>query len=472
MVEEIRPVSLERFSKVRQTVKEVIAQLPVEKINDRGELRYRVSRRLIEQDKNLPPEKQKAIRERGLRRYLEYHLGVSEIHGHLEAVHAKQPEAFFFAMKQKFPGLTTREIIELSRQANDQAREYQQARPGLFVSEVLAALRDQAGEQEQEKLRHLFVLMNRFDEKTDKIVLEAAAQSQVSLILPQKSRLIADLARESQTRETDHKLTPREYALGAREAYWQALRAVMTNTGLLNEAGKLTAPFLQISLHGMVAQVEEAELVIGAGMKNGQLPLEPEIARWLEGKLTAKIQSSRILNKEGNLARVRIAIEGEPLCGASANCQCRHGDGERHAGFSEMLQVAQLEIDRSVRKQHLSALGEIMAEVLTEFSAEFPNRTALENYISQNQTEADQKRRQGVISVNTVSSERIKPDKVGLPQVFRTALGVKPGDQVMINGQEYDVVMAPKDLAAERAAVLGKGVEAPVGVDIKKIINS
>lgn len=379
MIEEI---SAERIGEVRKVREKVVGKLPEEKKRDRGLIRLRVAKKMMGKE----PE----VVERALRRYVDLHLGENrEIKGHIEAIHAPRVTTGALVeplrrkrkeLQEEFPDVEVPEmepgkVMALSQWMEGLIQKYLEEHPGSYRSDATEYLREFFTDKE---MLEALKVTDKYDELTGQVAQKTAEGLGASWLQAKKPRIIADINRPAGTRETQAAIVTLEDAFGVREAYWEALRRVFENADLLDEEGKLISPWLQLSVHGMKPRDEE--IVIGGGMKGGRLPFEPVVGQWLKERLEKKIKEERILGTDGKrLARVKIALEGEVFSGAVVNPEYRFGDGKSHLGFGELLQVFQLEMCQSVRRKP-DKLSNALAEILKEFSDEFPTEEALRDY--------------------------------------------------------------------------------------------
>jgi len=464
-----------RIGTIRETRNEVLQNLPEEQKDDEGEIRKRISEILMEKDKTLSQEEREAIAKRAINRHIaKFEIGTPEIKGHLEALHAVPPTIGLIIklVQREYPDMSREQIIELDQSIENEIDASQIKFPELLRSEIINEILEKNPTPQKQTILEIKKI---FDERTGPIAATAARHSKSSLLIPRYSRLVVDMNRPIDNREISKKQSALEYGLGAKEVYWEVLRKLTGNACEVDQKDEITNPYLVLSIHGKVSK-KTTDFVIANGLKNGEMACDPQIARWLEEKLKQKIREKNIVADGAELATVHIAEEGEKFSGDSHLIDYRYGD-KKHHGFGQLLQIAQLEIDRRVRKASSEKISETLAEILQEFSSEFKDRACLTKFIIEHTSPEDHDRKQGVILVETAHHSSILEGEIGLRLGLRKALGVKPGDMVIVNGWiEYKVCRIPKELVQERIAVFSeKDLKEKIldqDVKIRKKINS
>lgn len=382
---------------------------------------------------------------RGINRYFETaEMGEIDIPVCIDAVHAKPPtpSTIVTILVEKYPDFTRDEVARI---VNDVKKQRTDGKKKAEIVENMPNIdREIAGDATS--------LFSRFETRTEEIAKGAAKESGSALLLPRKSRLYVDLNREETSGKTIKGEQTVEFSEGALWAEYYFLLAATDSKNILYETNELKEPFLHLSLHGMVEKEGRADIILANGMKEGQLPCDPRVARWVMEELNRALVELGAIDNEGNPRyHIEVAEEGHALCGSTINVKRRYGNGDQIA-LGELYQYIQIETALDLRKKDGDLLQAALAMVASRFAERFKNAEAINELPL---TEADRHRMVGELFIEDVGiDDRIHQGKVGMSDSFRRALRVGVGDVVLVNGNEMTVAKVFEDKIKERRPFL------------------
>lgn len=182
------------------------------------------------------------------------------------------------------------------------------------------------------------------DLHTGAIARQVANRTGASAILSRVSRDVMDLNR------------PRgRFNYPAVDQYRQTIRQILQKQGLLNEAYKLEAPFLHISLHGM-QDCWNRDLEIGTGYGHY---CAPAIKQWFVQQVAAVTHHYGV---------------DDIFPGYTFRSVLRDGDlysATDFMGFGENYHAIQLEVSRSWREHHSGFLVAFLGDTIQAFQQQF-----------------------------------------------------------------------------------------------------
>ncbi|GAB4293602.1 MAG: hypothetical protein Kow0090_08010 [Myxococcota bacterium] len=195
----------------------------------------------------------------------------------------------------------------------------------------------------------------RADKFTGEIATAVAKITDCHCIIAKLSREIADLNRPPSPLNKDSLRAVREYR--------EAIREILEHIGNIGADGKVSRPYLRLSLHGL-SRRRSADVIIGT----------------LKGKSCSPDVKERLLNmlseglKEIKGEDVKIESEGA-FAGNVSLGYLRDGDGViGYVGFGEGFNSIQLEISRELREFHRLELIFLLCRVIVEMSASLERR--------------------------------------------------------------------------------------------------
>ncbi len=186
------------------------------------------------------------------------------------------------------------------------------------------------------------------DAFTGEIVTEVAQRSGCHAIIGLVSREQADLNRPPNGANT-----------AAVTQFRQCIRELLAGRELLDAAGQLRRPVLQLSIHGM-KDLHKIDVEIGS---LGGRSCSGQVQAWALGRLEHWAREPQWPR------RLRIALNNT-FCGDRSKGFHRHGDRRSgYSGYGEHFHTLQLEFAHWLRKHHRAALVELLCGLVEEFAA-------------------------------------------------------------------------------------------------------
>lgn len=469
---------IERYKKIKDVQQEVVDNLSDSEKQDRGLIRKEVSEAMMLHDALLSPEGQEPIIERALARYVEFsHISSDpNLHGCIDSPHGTIPNEgeILNAVLVDFPESDIHRILELIADIDNRFEEIRARYPKRKIAqireEIAKEIQTKADNGEMVHPTETEILIkiaqinpdDFFEANTHVIARRAADLNDISCIIIKPSRLTVDPNRKAEERAVRKGVQSKEYSLNVQQVINYLMRKFIRET---------EAPFLELNIHGKVNPKEgkKRDIVIGNGMKDSQLPCEPEVAYWMEKKLKSALEDRGLSRKDGQQFTPIVAFEGQALNGDISNTLRRVGN-KYHPGFGKNFQSVQIEFSKELRIKNPNELSDILAQIIKDFSQEFPTQEALNIYIQKNRTDKDKERAQGNLVMDEIGiSEDIKEGKIAFNTTFRAALGIEIGDEVEANGQKFRVISCPKELVKARNVFVSPQSGLSGQVIIKKI---
>jgi len=219
-------------------------------------------------------------------------------------------------------------------------------------------------------------IRDHYDGYTGSMAL-TLADSQANIFISRRPRTVIDQNRAPGTMGTDTRLTGRkEEIAGDRlnsqslSEYFSLLKNSIENSVGLDSEGKAQKPFLVISLHGLAnyeSENEGADIILGARKFNSA---SEKMINWLITRIrqmgiSIDFENSGHRKKFTGTRVLEIARDGDESLGFS--------------GLGDNIQVVQMEVVARVRKnkERRKQLGNILAQIIDEFSQQFPDSESL-----------------------------------------------------------------------------------------------
>jgi hypothetical protein len=161
------------------------------------------------------------------------------------------------------------------------------------------------------------------------------------------------------------------------------------------------------------------------------------VLRWFQEKLTEKLEGDEIQEVADKPVRVRIAEEGEAICGSSVHVS-------RRKILSDLYQFIKVKVPTELLKDSHNNTVAAIAEIAKDFQQEFPDEQSLREYLEENTTEEDKVRLEGKIlkeamivsdgdQIESQSDTTVLEDNhIALTKNLALALGVLEGDQLTV----------------------------------------
>lgn len=181
------------------------------------------------------------------------------------------------------------------------------------------------------------------DEFTDIIVKGVLDNINCSGIISTVSRTVADLNRTRNTNNED-----------AINEYRQTIEEILEHLNILNKNGKLSKPYLHLSIHGMKDRDSEIEI----GTLNNKT-CSPEVKKWLVSKIKEykkKVQIDEIFPGDSSKLVHR--------CGEQRS-------NSNYLGYGNSFNTFQIEINRTLRKNQQKGLIKMLSDIVICFNREF-----------------------------------------------------------------------------------------------------
>jgi len=193
-------------------------------------------------------------------------------------------------------------------------------------------------------------------------------------------------------------------------------------------------------LHMLVSErrtTKDNDIVIAGGMRKQGFPADPRVLRWFQEKLTEKLEGDEIQEVADKPVRVRIAEEGETICGSPVHVS-------RREILGDLYQFIKAKIPINVLQSKRNEVVDILARIAQDFQDEFPDEESLQNYLEEHTTEEDKVRLEGKILKEAMivsDDDRIESqsdittlesDHIAFTKNLASAIGVLEGDRVMV----------------------------------------
>jgi hypothetical protein len=161
------------------------------------------------------------------------------------------------------------------------------------------------------------------------------------------------------------------------------------------------------------------------------------VLRWFQEKLTEKLEGDEIQEVADKPVRVRIAEEGETICGSPVHVS-------RREILGDLYQFIKAKIPTNVLQSKRNEVVDILARIAQDFQDEFPDEESLQNYLEEHTTEEDKVRLEGKILKEAMivsDDDRIESQSgtttlesghIAFAKNLASAIGVLEGDRVMV----------------------------------------
>jgi len=443
-----------RFGEIRKIRNEVVSSLPEEKKSDVGLIRKEVFKKDRDLNKNVSIEDKNEVLERSINKYIkDFKIGRSGSNGCIEALHSQMANygEIMKVLRKKEISCSRDQVAEKEAFVRKQLEE--NSDKSVFV--ILKKMLEQAEEDGDDILAAIVGLKRVHEEKTGNIAKHAADTSDSSLIIPRRSRMTVDPNRIVSDRIINKKREAEEYGDGFHLAYYHSLQKIFQECLDQDEEGMVEKPFLHISLHGKGEVKTDGDIVVANGMRKGKLPCEPEIARWIKEEMEENFRIFGLEKDEQTSYTINVVEEGQKYCGNQIQVDRRFGlNGHKPLGGN--YQYIQIELSLSVRNKYQEELGQIFADIIEKFRKNFPNEESLKEYIRDNRTDKDDKRRRGVMVKDAKFIDGLEKDRILLNKSHRSALNVQVGEKVLVNNELFVVGPATKKDLEHRMPILSK----------------
>ncbi|KUK11027.1 MAG: Uncharacterized protein XD50_0667 [Clostridia bacterium 41_269] len=191
----------------------------------------------------------------------------------------------------------------------------------------------------------------REDKKTGEIAEEIARLTGCGCIIATVSRTVADLNRPPNNSNRD-----------AVQEYRSAIREILMHCGILDEeTGKLTAPYLHLSVHGM-KDTNYGEHAVEIGTRLGR-SCSSEARMWFKKRVSSL--AAELLPAE------TLFIMDRKFIGDQSLCFHRCGDGESYKGYDQYYNAFQIEISNTLRENYMEGLVKLLSSLVQEFNNTF-----------------------------------------------------------------------------------------------------
>lgn len=191
------------------------------------------------------------------------------------------------------------------------------------------------------------------DVYTDKIVENMMLNTKCAGIISLISRKLADLNR-SPNGENDLAI----------EEYRHALKDILEFLKIVDhERQQLIHPYLHLSFHGMKDE-HYGPFGVEIGTVRGK-SCSPQIRNWFEDTLTKKAQQV--------FPDITLIFD-QKFIGHESISFHRLGDGDRYLGYGPHFHTFQVELSRTLRKNHHSQISTIFSEIMIDFQNTFVNQ--------------------------------------------------------------------------------------------------
>lgn len=182
------------------------------------------------------------------------------------------------------------------------------------------------------------------DRYTGEIADDIAAKASCSVIIAIVSRRVADLNRP-----------PDKSNWEAIKEYRQAIRLILGHIRILDDSDKLKRPYLHLAVHGMA---DRRDSDVGIGTRHG-VTCSSSVRNWLIDRIRSDVKRSQVDGR----------FPGDP-----SKSFHRHGDevsGLGYPGYGNNFNTFQIEISRTLRKNHREELTDMFADMIVDFNDKF-----------------------------------------------------------------------------------------------------
>lgn len=280
-----------------------------------------------------------------------------------------------------------------------------------------------------------------------------------------------DANRPEDVRRISDKNSREEFGHGYYNAQYQLIKKFSENSQDYQENNKeLIKPFLHISLHGKSDKSDDAgDIIISNGLRKGNMPCDPQIARWFSDKLNDKIKERGLIKDNNDYYFSGVAKEGDRFCGNIVHTERRFGSKTFNA-LGSNYQYIQVELCLPLRAKHFPELQDILGEILIEFQEQFVNSEDLKTFLQSKMTPEDKIRLEGNLYTEAAYFSDIPQGVIQLSESYRLALGVEVGEKVLVNKREFVVKATEKDKLDLRKPILSSNENFSKEVIIEKVV--
>lgn len=424
-------LSARRIKDVMKITREVVRGLAAEEKSDNGIIRRKVAEIMYRHDLGLPEkEREEVIRFARKRLVRDFDFGAKNIPSCIDALHAAKPEDSEIAhvIGREFNVLSTGKILDTIKDIRNAVDAQYKKDPDITGKEALR----KAGKNFQDAVSiRIMSLMKLHEEGTGEIAQGSASKSGAAYILA-CSRLKQDWNRPDDTRKISNSSgEASEYSFESHIVEHELLREIMQYKRVLVD-GRLSKPFLHVSIHGCAKHRGGSDIFIANGVKDGgKLPCDPAIAHWFEEKI--ELHLGQYEQVRGKKLKTHISIEGQRLSGSTASVRRRWGLKGVTSGWGSMFQYIQLELSPYIRRVLRKDIASVLSRIVQDFQTEFVSKTALSNYIRRNSSPIDRARERGALYFNQLpTGKRVKPLEIQMNSDCRKAIGAKIGDTIEV----------------------------------------
>ncbi len=446
-----------RFEIIKSRREKVLKDMPADEKKDTGLVRLKVFELSRELDDNLPEEEKKEIIDRMINRHIaEYEIGERGRNFCVDAIHSQVANTGEILNILHNRGDYTKEdnqrIIALEEKINAEiAKRCSQKRMDVVIGEML-----NEEEYKGDKLARIILQIKRLHEDyTGELTTDVATQSSGSYFIARFVRRYLDANRPAESRKIK-KQSRIEFGHGYQFAQYYLLQRMFKETIGQEKEGEAKKPFLHISLHGKTDKSGDVgDVILANGLKYGKMPCDPQIARWFAERFNAKMRERNIKDEEsGEFFSAGVSKEGQRFCGNSVHCERRFGSNLLKP-LGENYQFIQVELSPKLRTKHFSETKEILAEILEEFSAQFKEENQLREFLEKSKTKEDEYRLNGKMYCDVHFDKNIPSENILMSASQRMVLGVKVGEEVIVNGKIFIVHKMPKEKIKSRNIFIG-----------------
>lgn len=349
-------------------------------------------------------------------------------------------------------------IADIIKKINNRVKEIKKQNPKYSHKRILRQILSENG---SDKLYRRIICLNKLYEQGTGVIAEIAAKVAQSSLIISCSRIKEDWNRPEDAEEISNKVgKPLEKSIKAHILEKYIYLKLFSKHKLLDGENKIVKPYLHVSVHGCAKFKNGFDVFIANGIKDGgKLPCDPQVARWFRNKIVEAIRENNLVNNQGNLLKVHIAVEGQRLSGSTANVRRRWGLNGIVEGWGKMFQYIQLEIGPYGRSFYRKEFGQIIGKIIKQFIKEFSSTIELNKYLQASATKIDKIREKGALFIkHPYYSKRVKEKEVYINSDCRNALCNKDGDTILINilDDNDDIVKTNKAIVRNTHYALSK----------------
>jgi len=452
----MREGRFEEIKNRRNDAVESIADKNNEK--DKGLIRKEVFHISKEKDKELSTEEKKEISDRMIGRYfLDYGISKKGNNTCVDAVHSQMANTGeivrILKRKPEWQNTTREEIINKEVAIAEDILNIKKDNPQGDIFSVINKLIEKYRDDELSMV--ILKIKKLHEDYLYPLVSEIAKKSDSYYFIARKTRRFMDANRPEDDRKISDKNIREEFGYGYYDSQYQLLKKFSENSlDYQEDKNEMHKPFLHISLHGKSDKPDDSgDIIIANGLRNGNMPCDPQIARWFSDRLNDKIKEKGLVKNNDEYYSSGIAKEGERFCGNIVHTERRFGSKAFDA-LGSNYQYIQVELCLPLRKKYLSELQEIISEILEEFQEQFRNTDDLNDFLNSTITPEDSLRLAGKIYTEAIYTPDVSKEIVRLNKNYRLALGVEVGETVLINKKEFTVEDTTGDESKSRRPIL------------------